>query len=1021
MPSASVPPAGTAPTPSPRAPPGLLPGRLTPLPLSSRRGTASSYDLAQAKPFLQRALAIREAALGQSYPDTEADSRNRISIFYVTDSLDSLASLYLDQGLYGRAEPLYQRALAMLEAAFGERHPILGAALNNLANVYYVQGLYARAEPLYQRALACQEKALGKSHPNVASSLNNLATLYVDQGLYGQAEPLYQRAIAIQETALGKNHPLVATSLNNLANLYLNQGLYGQAEPLYQRALALREATLGKSHPDVAGSLNNLANLYVDQGLYGRAEPLYQRALALREATLGKSHPDVAGSLNNLASHYYNQGLYGQAEPLYQRALSLREATLGKSHPLVATSLNNLANLYVDQGLYARAEPLYQRALDMQEAALGKSHPDVADSLNNLAALYSAQGMYGRAESLMQRALALREAALGKSHPLVATSLNNLAELSRAQHRLAEALPLFTRAFSIFEQRLRHEALEFSESRLSTFLHYLRGGEEAHYTLLRAHPQDTRVQHLALSTALLLKGRSVAETAHISRTVYQSLDPEDRVTFERLRALRTQLASLSFSGPGVLTPKDYQARLQALVDEGDALEALLAQRSAPLRSLSSLPSPRDIVERVASSLPKDGALVEFIAYRDRHRVPQPGTPLATTQELRYLALVLFPDGSTRAVDLGPAEPIDTAAAGLRDALANQDASFQKTAQQLHRRVFQPLRPLLGNTRRLLVSPDGQLGLVPFAALHDGQDFLLDSYDFTYLTSGTQLLPRSEVPPSSSIIVLADPDFAATPPVRLPSSTSPTPSPTSEALARFFSRSGLSTTAWKRLPGTRHEAEDIQRLLPQAQLFLGPQATKQRLLLPTPGILHVATHGFFLGDVRPSPRARSAVVFDGSLGNAVPPQQEPLLNSGVVLSGATAGGSSAPGLEGSLVTALELAGLNLWGTQLVVLSACDTGRGEVRIGQGILGLRRALMVAGAETVVMSLWTVNDDSTRLLMDAYYRSLLTGQGRAFALREAMRSLRASPLHRHPYYWAPFIALGSDAPLHAISSSTP
>jgi CHAT domain-containing protein len=894
-----------------------------------------------------------------------------------------------------------------------------------VGSLYRLSGSLSHAEPLIQRALAIHEASLGKSHPDVASSLNNLANLYYDQGLYGRAEPLYQRALAIREASLGNSHPRIADALNNLALLYTYQGLYGRAGPLYQRALAIREASLGNSHPDVASSLNNLANLYTDQGLYGRAEPLYQRALAIREASLGNSHLDVASSLNNLASLYKDQGLYGRAEPLYQRALVIREVSLGNSHPDVASSLNNLANLYTDQGLYGRAEPLYLRALAIREASLDNSHPHIASSLNNLANLYTDQGLYDRAEPLHQRAQALFEASLGMNHPLVAESLNGLGKLRLAQHRLSDALPLFSRSFSISERRLRHEALDFSEARLSTFLSYLRSDEQRLYALLRAYPQDARVQRLALGASLLLKGRSISETATISRTFYRSLSAEDRDALERLRGLRTQLASLSLAGPGALSSDDYHQRLQSLAQAGDSLEEDLAKRAAPLRAVSSLPSLDDIVFRVAASLPKDAALVEFIAYLDSPLLPKPGTPLAKTpRQEHYLALILFPDASTRAVDLGPAAPIDQAASRLRDALAEREASFQSTSQQFYQLAFRPLLAQLGTTRRLFLSPDGQLNIIPFAALHDGEGFLLDSFDFTYLTSGRELLSRPlDSAPPSSVFVLADPDFTA-PSLYAPSGVPPpsTASPFSDALERFFAtpRSDLTRSAWLPLPGARLEAQDIQRLLPHAQVFLGADASKERLLnLPTPGILHLATHGFFLGDSSSAPHSRGLAVVN-SLGSAPPPQAEPLLNSGLVLAGARMATPGAPlSPQVTLVTALELAGLNLWGTQLVVLSACDTGRGEIHLGQGVYGLRRAFMAAGAETVIASLWKVNDNSTHFLMEFYYRNLLAGQGRASALREAMLSLRAT--HPHPHAWAPFIALGSDAPLRGITPALP
>ena len=1019
-------------------------------------------NLVRAEPLLQRALAIQEAALGKSHPE-------------VAQTLTHLANLYPAQGLYARAESLHARALAIREAAFGENHPLVAESLNSLASLYRLQGLYARAEPLLQRALAIREAALGKSHPEVAQTLNEFATSYSDQGLYARAEPLYLRALAIWETALGKDHPNiayllywglgdlyrnqglatraeplaaraqaileaaldknppnVAESLSQLAGLYMRQGLLARAELLYGRALAIQEEALGKSHPIVAETLYRLAVSCALQGLYGRAEPLLLRALAIWEAALGKNHLLVAGPVVRLGNLYLAQGLYARAEPFLERALAIRQAAFGEKHHSVAIALVGLGNLYLAQGLYARAEPLLLRALAIVEAAFGKNDPDVADALHDLASLYSAQGLYGQARPLYERTLAIRGATFGKNHPPSAETLNQLAVVQLAQGRLAKALPLFTRAFVLSEQRLRQEALGLSEVHMARFLQFLRADEERLYALLRAHPENARVRRLALGAALLFKGRSIEESSGISRTVYRSLNAQDRDTLERLRGLRTQLAQLSLQGPGALSRPAYQQRIEELSEQGAALEADLARRSAPLRALAALPPPEEIVDRVAAALPKDTALVEFITYVDRPLVPRPGTSQPQRPgQLRYLALVLFPDATIRFQDLGPAEPIDSAASRLRDALANRDAGFQASAQALHQLAFQPLLPLLGSTPRLFLAPDGQLALVPFAALHDGQRFLVDAFDFTYVPSGKSLLPRPpESSPPGSVVVLADPDF------RAPLQATPLPREDSPVLAerampgeRFFStlRADLARRAWvpTPLPGTRQEAEAIRRLLPQAQLFLGPEATKERLLqLPPPGILHLATHGFFLEDAPPLPDSRAVGKF-GALGEdtSAPSPPSPMLRSGLVLAGASApepsGSSPAQSsAERAWVTALELAGLNLWGTQLVVLSACDTGRGDVKLGQGVYGLRRAFLVAGAETVVMSLWKVNDETTRTLMEAYYRYLLAGQGRATALREAMRELRRT--QPHPHSWAPFIAMGRETPLRLLASNS-
>ena len=248
--------------------------------------------------------------------------------------LNMAGKLAFEVGRYTEAQPFLEKALQIREKALGPDHPDVAISLNNLAELYRAQGQYGKAEPLYQRSLAIKEKALGPEHPDVAISLNNLAELYKAQGRYGKAEPLYQRALAIREKALGPEHPDVATSLNNLAELYHAQGQYGKAEPLYQRALAIREKALGPEHPDVATSLNNLAELYHAQGQYGKAEPLYQRALAIWEKALGPEHPDVATSLNNLAELYRAQGQYGKAEPLYQRALAIARRPSAPNIPM---------------------------------------------------------------------------------------------------------------------------------------------------------------------------------------------------------------------------------------------------------------------------------------------------------------------------------------------------------------------------------------------------------------------------------------------------------------------------------------------------------------------------------------------------------------------------------------------------------------------------------------------------------------------------------------------------------------
>ena len=436
----------------------------------------------KAEPLFVRALELIQCDLGEDHPT-------------VAVSLANLASLYVYQGRYVDAESLYLRALEISECALGRDHPAVAMKLNNLASLYHSQGRYADEEPLYVRALEIRERSLGGDHPTVATSLNSMAGLYQSQGRFADAEPLNLRALEIKERALGRDHPEVAISLDCLAALYSTQGRFAEAEPFYVRALEIRQLALGGGHPDVATSLNNLTELYRLQGRYAEAAPLIAPALDIREREFGGDHPDVAMSLNNLASYYQSQGRYADAEPLYVRALEILERALGEDHNDVATMLNNLAVLYTSEGRYAEAEPVCIRSLEICKRALGEDHPDVAASLSNLATLFSSQGRYTEAEPLCVRALEIYESALGADHPDVATALNNVALLYGSQGRFAEAEPLFVRALEIYERALGgdHPDVAMSLTNLAAFYRSQGLNADAEPLYLRALDTNERV------------------------------------------------------------------------------------------------------------------------------------------------------------------------------------------------------------------------------------------------------------------------------------------------------------------------------------------------------------------------------------------------------------------------------------------------------------------------------------------------------------------------------------------------
>jgi tetratricopeptide (TPR) repeat protein len=343
--------------------------------------------------------------------------------------LDNLAMLLYRQGALAEARPLLERALAIQEEQLGPDHPGTATSLNNMAVLLHEQGALVEARPLYERALAIRERQLGREHPDTATNLNSLARLLHDTGALTEARPLFERALTIRENQLGPEHPDAVTSLNSLARLLHDDGALAEARPLLERALAIREKQFGREHPYTAVSLNNLAGLLYEQGALAEARPLYERALAIWEKRFGPEHPDTATSLNNLAALLWGEGDLANARVLYERALAIREKQLGPEHPSTAQSLNNLAGVLHAQGAFVEARSLLERAFAIREKQLGPEHPHTAWSLNSLATVLQAQGALAEARMLYERALVICEARLGPDHPSTRRVSENLQSL----------------------------------------------------------------------------------------------------------------------------------------------------------------------------------------------------------------------------------------------------------------------------------------------------------------------------------------------------------------------------------------------------------------------------------------------------------------------------------------------------------------------------------------------------------------------------------------------------------------
>ncbi|HKX31427.1 MAG TPA: CHAT domain-containing protein [Blastocatellia bacterium] len=883
-------------------------------------------------------------------------------------------------------------------------------------------GRYDQALASAESALKIRERVLGPDHPDVAFVLRRMAILHNISGDHAQAEALFQRALDVLERSLGPEHPGVALALNNVAIIYTQKGDYVKAEPLFQRALVILEAALGREHLDFANVLDSLAALYRDRGDYVKAEPLYQRALATREKALGSEHLDVAAALNNLALLYAENGQYAKAEPLFQRALAIREHNLRSGHLFIADTLDHLSNLYLDLGDFAKAEPLLQRARASRERELGSEHPDVAQSLNSLAKLYRYRAMYGEAEPLFQRALAIREQALGPQHPRVAESLNELARLYWEKGDLTRAIAFRSRANDAGEYNLALNLATGSERQKLAYLAL--SSQETDFTLSlhgQTAPGDQQALELAFTTLLRRKGRALEAMTDTMAALRRQTTPQDQLLLGQLAQARSQLASLTLRGAGAAQPETYRGRLAALEEEVENLEARLSTRSAAFRA-----HLRPVtLAAIQALLPAKSALIEFALYTPWELQPeQPKPP-------RYVAYLLAPQGRPRWVDLGEAAVIDRALDDWRQALCDPNrVDVKPLARAVDEKVMRPVRFLLSelqsSTSRLLIAPDGSLNLIPFAALVDEHhQYLIKRYTISYLTSGRDLLRLQTSPPSRNApLILANPAFGRSDEIsRAADRQARKPWARRPLFGRASGTQGLAETVseeivFPSLPSTEAEGLAIKSVLPGASLLLREQATETALKQSqAPSLLHIATHGFFLGnqenvaaEAGRSTHENSLRMFELRVRSRTAKIENPLLRSGLALAGVNLRRS---GDDDGLLTALEVASLDLWGTKMVVLSGCDTGVGQVRNGEGVYGLRRALVLAGSETQVMSLWPVSDRETSRLMAGYYKRLLRGEGRGEALRQIQLEMLKDATSQHSYYWASFIQAGEWANL--------
>jgi tetratricopeptide (TPR) repeat protein len=999
-----------------------------------------------ARKALEEALAVRRRKLGPDHPETAS-------------TLEALGDLEFDLEDRTAARRFYEQALAARDRK-GKDSLALAGDLNRLGRLAVAEGDLVRARPYVERALTIHRSRRGPEHPETAAAQVRLADLLGKLGEHSAAQKLYEEALAVQKKKLGADHPEVIAALGGLGGVYQDCGELATARKLYEQALALARKRHGTDHPRTAGALNDLGSLFRAAGDYAAARPYFEKALALRQQELGPKHPQTAVGLGQMAGVMHQLGDLGEARKLYERALEIQRARLGPEHPHTLVTLSNLGTLFGELGEHARARKCYEEVLRADERKLGPDHPQSATTLANLALSLTQLGEAARARELLDRALKIRRDKLGEDHPSTALSwyalgchLARQGDLDGARAHCAKALTLLEKklgdwhphrgrvldAVAVLEAAAGNPAAAWSAARQAAAVQarvsdqlLAASAEREHsaivagwrisydqlHSLAAADPKTPEERARQLLAAVFdWKGMSGRAVAARREALLLSGADDAAALYEELKLVRARLVRALMHGGGAKSAPKPAESLEALGKRRGELERALAERVGAYAVLQQARQAGP--ERAAARLASGEVLVELVKYRHYEFDARAVTSAKMT--VRYSALLLWRAAGksaaarVRLVPLGPAEPLDRAVHAWRTSV--QAGRVEEQAERAVReRIWAPLaRALPGTATRLILAPDSELALLPFEAirLEDGK-YLVERYAVSYVSSGRDLLPRPQPrEKSTEALIVADPDYDAVP----GPGTAPAGRPPGGGL-RFRS-----------LPGFAHEGEAAAKALRgrpdwRVRVLRGADATEERLANgKRPRLLYCITHGFFLKDLE-APRRSGGLLRDLELVDPSPAQARfpalgtaPQLRSGLALAGANRWHErSQRGLSDGLLTALEVEDLDLWGTELVFLSACETGLGEVQVGEGVLGLRRAFQLAGARTVVASLWKVPDAETERLMSTFLSRWLKGAGKAEALRQAqlemIRALRASPLavrrQAPPLYWAAFVCHG-------------
>jgi CHAT domain-containing protein/tetratricopeptide (TPR) repeat protein len=979
--------------------------------------------------LVDESVEVSRQVFGERHPDYALSLGNQGTLRYRTDDF---------QG----ARDAFHQAMSILQEASGPESQDLAVMMSRLATVEGTTGRFPEAGDLMERAVAIVNDLPVLDNPDLGGVLHNYGTYLDNSGDILGAEEADIRAVEFRRRMLPSPHPAIAYSLMALGSMREKLGDYPGARALLEEALAMTEQTLGPTHKQVGQILSDLAILRAGTGRLDLAITLQERAVAIWRAVRGDDNSETWQAISGLGDFRARAGDWNEALRLLRQALAGQERKFGPVHQEVGGTLLALARVEAESGDVASAREHFQRGIEVFSKMFGPNHPEIASGLDGLAHLDIAAGTPEEADSALRRALRIREEILGPDHPDVAESLVDLARLEWSRGDGAAALRESLRAEGILQRHFGAVIRGFSEREALAYQRIRATGLGVAFSVLASAPLSEKpVDALTEVWSAVIRSRSLVLDQVASR---HELAGEQRGgpaadLMRRFAASANRLARVVVQGPSVAHPETYRARFEQALAEKEKLE----HEMAALPGGSSGPAAAGAVslEAVTSALPDGTGLVAFVEF-------------SGADGGHYGALLLRKDDpNPRFLDLGPVADIDARVSAWRRETApprsgplaagsRSERDYRRAGSRLRESLWDPFADSLRGLKQVMIVPEGNLALVSFATLPIGADrYLLESSPILHYLSAERDLLRDAGPPTgpTRALLMGNPDFDVPPPEVASSLASPPPNLASAALPSMeggpFRGFAPGCQEFQKLhfdviPGTGNEIAQVESailaapsveggLKPIVAELIGARASEPSFKQWAPGrtLIHLATHGFFLGggcddsSGEAPTRATGAPVHEDPLRGEIV-MGNPLLLSGLALAGANQRSRAGSDADDGVLTSEEIAAMDLSSARWVVLSACETGLGAIQSGEGVLGLRRAFRLAGARTVIMSLWKVDDRATLAWMGRLYAGRDAGMSTAEAVRraglESLTERRDKGRSTHPFYWGAFVAAG-------------